>query len=213
LKVSSDLFPFDLYYVKLYERYKVVRAVIRTCIKQYTADDKYKRALCELELVLSSVLDDEDMKNRVKPLKYDYGVFGKLRNILRNEDKKSNGDVMSRMKRFLSFIENKARNEDRYKSLSDQIKRCWCGLFHTYDDSQIPRTNNDMESFIGVLRRKWRRMTGTIDADEWIVFHAPTGIYLFNLIGDAPPLEKLGFSTDLLEILSSVHYKTYRRHN
>ena len=49
-------------------------------------------------------------------------------------------------------------------------------------------------------------MTGTIDADEWIVFHAPTGIYLFNLIGDAPPLEKLGFSSDLLEILSSVHY-------
>ena len=35
-------------------------------------------------------------------------------------------------------------------------------------------------------------------------------IYLFNLIGDAPPLEKLGFSSDLLEILSSVHYETYR---
>lgn len=210
LKVSSDFFPFDLYYVKLYERYKVVRAVIRTCIKKYTADDKYKRALCELERVLTSVIDDEDMKKRVKRLKYDYGIFGKLRNILRNEDKKSKGDVMSRMKRFLSFIENKARNEDRYKSLSDQIKRCWCGLFHTYDDSRIPRTNNDMESFIGMLRRKWLRMTGTTNADEWIVFHAPTGIYLFNLIGDAPPLEKLGFSTDLLEILSSVHYKSYR---
>ena len=124
------------------------------------------------------MIDDEEIKNRVKRLKQDYMVFGKLRKILKNEDKKSKGDVMSRMKRFLSFIENKARNEHRYTSLADQIKRCWCGLFHTYGDSRIPRINNDMERFIRELRRKWRRMTGTIDVDEWIVYHAPTGIYL-----------------------------------
>ncbi|NIA03648.1 MAG: hypothetical protein GWP12_03870 [Nitrospirae bacterium] len=210
LKVRSDLFPFELYYVKVYDRYKAVRAVIRKCIKEYLADDWYKQALCNLERILASVINDEVIKNRVKRLKYDYGVFSRLRTILRNEDKQPKEGVERRMKRFLAFIESKAKSDSRYKSLADQIKRYWCGLFHTYEDARIPRTNNDMEGLIKEQRRKWRRMTGNTNVDEWIVYHLPTGIYLFNLIGASPPLEKLGFSTDLFEILSSVRYETYK---
>gem|GEM_PF-1178878 len=210
LKVRSDLFPFDLYYVKMYDRYKVVRAVIRKCMREYPADDWYKQALYDLERILTSVINDDVIKNRVKRLKYDHGIFSRLRRILRNEDKQSKEGVEKRMKRFLAFIESKAKSDSRYKSLADQIKRCWCGLFHTYEDARLPRTNNDMEGLIKEQRRKWRRMTGTTNVDEWIVYHAPTGIYLFNLIGVSPPLEKLGFSTDLREILSSVRYETFR---
>jgi hypothetical protein len=210
LKVRSDLFPFELYYVTVYDRYKAVMAVIRRCMEEYPANDWYKQALCDLERILASVINDDVIKNRVKRLKYDYGVFSRLRTIRRNEDKQSKEGVERRMKRFLAFIESKTKSDPRYKSLADQIKRCWCGLFHTYEDARLPRTNNDMEGLIKEQRRKWRRMTGNTNVDEWIVYHAPTGIYLFNLIGASPPLEKLGFSTDLREILSSVRYETYR---
>lgn len=54
-------------------------------------------------------------------------------------------------------------------------------------------------------------MTGNTNVDEWIVYHAPMGIHLFNLIGAIPPLEKLDFYTDLCEIHSSVRYETYRK--
>lgn len=36
-----------------------------------------------------------------------------------------------------------------------------------------------MEGLIKEQRRKWMRMTGNTNVDEWIVYHAPTGIYLF----------------------------------
>ena len=79
LKVRSDLFPFDLYYVKMYDRYKVVRAVIRKCMREYPADDWYKQTLYDLERILASVINDDVIKNRVKRLKYDHGIFSRLR--------------------------------------------------------------------------------------------------------------------------------------
>lgn len=115
------------------------------------------------------------------------------------------------MRRFLSFLERKATTSKKYAPLVKQIKKFWGGLFHTYDHDFIPRTNNDMERFIWELRKKWKRMTGCTRIDEWIAYRAPTGIYMFNLIGSDPPLKKLGFSADPAEMLSSVSYESYRR--
>ena len=106
-----------------------------------------------------------------------------------------------------SFIERTATSK-KYAPLVKQIKKFWCGLFYTYDHDGIPRTNNDMERFIWELRKKWKRMTGCTRVDEWIVYRAPIGIYMFNLIGSSPPF--IGFSVDLTEILSSVSYESYR---
>ena len=50
-------------------------------------------------------------------------------------------------------------------------------------------------------------MTGCTRVDEWIVYRAPIGIYMFNLIGSSPPF--IGFSVDLTEILSSVSYEEF----
>ncbi len=68
LKVRSDLFPFELYYIKVYDRYKAVRAVIRKCMKEYPADDWYKQALRNLERILASVINDDVIKNRLKTI-------------------------------------------------------------------------------------------------------------------------------------------------
>lgn len=53
-----------------------------------------------------------------------------------------------------SELENKAKSDHRYKSLANQIKSCWCGLFLTYEDSRIPRINNDMGGLIKETRQK-----------------------------------------------------------
>jgi hypothetical protein len=36
----------------------------------------------------------------------------------------------------------------------------WRGLFHCYDNLDIPRTNNDLEQYFGVARHHERRATG-----------------------------------------------------
>jgi hypothetical protein len=45
----------------------------------------------------------------------------------------------------------------------------WPGLFHCYDDSDVPRTNNDLEQFFGAHRSHERRATGCKGASPALV--------------------------------------------
>jgi hypothetical protein len=160
---------------------------------------------------MTSVVSDKPVKWLVKNLKRDRQIFERLRAILENEDKESREVVEGKIRRFLSSLERKAATNKKYVPLIKQINKFWSGLFYTYGHDCIPRTNNDMERFIWELRKKWKRMTGCTRVDEWIAYRAPTGIYMFNLIGSSPPLKKLGFSVDVAEMLSSVSYDSYRQ--
>ena len=187
-----------------------VRRTIRRCISEYPHEDAYRDALCKMDAILTGVIAEKRVKALVRILKRDWRIFKRLKAILENEDKGSREVVEGRMRRFLSFLERKAATSKKYAPLVKQIKKFWCGLFYTYDHDGIPRTNTDMERFIWGLRKKWKRMTGCTRVDEWIAYRAPTGIYMFNLIGTCPPLKELGFSVDVAEMLSSVSYESYR---
>jgi hypothetical protein len=45
----------------------------------------------------------------------------------------------------------------------------WPGLFHCYDDADVPRTNNDLEQFFGAHRYHERRATGRKRASPALV--------------------------------------------
>lgn len=61
LEVTCDDFPYDLYYVRLYERMKQVRTVVRKCLADHIQDDEYRHALLEIEGILAeSVKDKKD---------------------------------------------------------------------------------------------------------------------------------------------------------
>lgn len=47
------------------------------------------------------------------------------------------------------------------------------GLFHCYDDPNIPRTNNDLEQYFGQYRYHERRATGRKPGTPTTVLHAP----------------------------------------
>jgi hypothetical protein len=100
LKITTDSFPFNLYYVELYDRNRRVRSTIRHCISEYPHEDAYRDALCKLDAILTSVIADKRVKSLVKSLKYDWWIFKRLRGILENEDKKSREVVEGRMRRF-----------------------------------------------------------------------------------------------------------------
>lgn len=117
LDISTDDFPFELYYVELYLRYRRVRTTVRRCISGYPYNDEYKKALCKLDGILTSLVADKAIKSLVGKLQSYYKVFQRLRAILKNEEKKPVGAVKSSMRRFLSFLENKARVDKKYASL------------------------------------------------------------------------------------------------
>jgi len=45
----------------------------------------------------------------------------------------------------------------------------WPGLFHCYDEPNLPRTNNDLEQYFGSARRHERRATGRKSASPGLV--------------------------------------------
>ena len=87
--------------------------------------------------------------------------------------------------------------------------RLWeWGLFHCYDDERIPRTNNNMEEVVKRLRRGWKRTTGLVNMDEYLLYHAPSAVYLLNFrLGY---LAELGVHCDAYEAVRNVPPEIYQ---
>jgi hypothetical protein len=182
LKVTTDQPPFDLYYVELVDRYRIVRTAIRKCISLINEEDEYKNALIKLDDKLNIVLRDENIKVRVKQLKYYHRYFRRLCNIL---DEKRNGKeirehVEKRVARYRTEIIRLSRNHPKFKKVVFQLDKYWDGLFHTYEYGYIPRTNNDMEKEIWNFQKIWKRITGYNNLNNWINIHGCFSIFLLN---------------------------------
>lgn len=50
------------------------------------------------------------------------------------------------------------------------------GLFHCYDDPELPRTNNDLEHYFGQHRYHERRATGQKRGSPYTVLHGPVRV-------------------------------------
>lgn len=203
--MACDDFPFDLYYVKCYDRMRQVRATVRRCLADYTGEDGYKRALLKIEAVLAEAVKDGAIRGLVKGLKEDYKDFLRLRRVLESGGSKE--DVEARAMRLLGLFKRRAITDERYLKAVAQIETAWGGLFHCYEDPRIPRTNNGMENFVKRLRSLWKRITGCSVMDEWILYHAPYAVYLFNFLDGH--LERLRMKVTLKTAMVSVGRETY----
>lgn len=203
--MTCDDFPFDLYYLELYDRMKQVWSVVRKCLADYKREDEYRRALLEIERVLAEVVRDDEIRKLVKRLKEYHKDFQRLRRIL--ETGGSREEVEARVRRCVNLFKRRGKKDARYRKVVKQIESAWEGLFHCYEDERIPRTNNDLEDFVRRLRGLWRRITGCSDMDEWILFHAPDAVYLFNFLDGH--LKELGIDVTLRDAMASVDRETY----
>jgi hypothetical protein len=203
--VTCDDFPFDLYYVELYDRMKQVRNVVRKCLADCKQEGEYQRSLLEIERVLAEVVKDDQIRKLVKRLKEYYKDFQRLRRIL--EHGGSRAEVEARVRGCVNLFKRRGKKDARYRKVVKQIRSAWEGLFHCYDDQRIPRTNNDLENFVRRLRGLWRRITGCSVMDEWILFHAPDAVYLFNFLDGH--LRELGVDVTLKDAMASVDRETY----
>jgi len=182
LKVTTDQPPFELYYVELFDRYRIVRTAIRKCLPLFNDEEEYKNALIKLDEKLSSVLRDKNLNVRVKQLKYYHRYFRRLCNIF---DEKGHGKeirehVEKRTKRYRTEIKTLSTNHPQFKKVVSQLDRYWDGLFHTYEHGYIPRTNNEMEKDIWNFQKIWKRITGQANLNNWINIHGCFAIFLLN---------------------------------
>lgn len=179
--------------------------MVRKCLADYKIEDEYRRALVEIERILAEVVKDEEIRKLVKRLREYHKDFQRLRRIL--ETGGSREEVEARVRRCVNLFRRRGKRDARYRRVVKQIESAWEGLFHCYEDERIPRTNNDLEDFVRRLRGLWRRITGCSVMDEWILFHAPDAVYLFNFLDGH--LRELGLDVTLSEAMASVGRETY----
>lgn len=75
------------------------------------------------------------------------------------------------------------------------------GLFFCYDEPLIPRTNNDMEHYIGSLKRQRRRITGRKATADYLTRHGPYLVFHDNN----------ETTEEILARFRNVSYETFRQ--
>ena len=176
--------------MEFYNRCRKVRVAVRKCLKNYRKDDNYRRALKGIHCGLTNLVDDMEIRDRIKDIATLNKDFAELRRVLRESqsaDEAKQG--FSRLKKRFQRKAKRGEKSKNYSRLVRQMKFWDWGLFHCYDDEGIPRTNNDMEFVVKRLRRSWKRTTGMVNIDEFLLYHAPYAIYLMNF--------RLGYLADL----------------
>lgn len=139
-------------------------------------------------------------------LKSCVAVISAIRDIL---DSDSPGHVVK--SKLLSFIRRLRFSDCPIRGfLSDlrSITKSWLdGLFFAYDDPELPRTNVDIERFIGLVKREVRRLTGNRNIGMFFVYQAE--FLAFIVVEELDSLEDSDFigSLDML----SAHNESLRR--
>lgn len=196
--------------MEFYDRCRDVRTAVRKCLGGYGKEDAYRWALKDIYRGLSDLLDDRGIRDKIRDIKALNKDFAELRRHLgksQSVDEAEQGFLRLK-KRFQKRARERGEKKKNYSRLVRQMKTWEWGLFHCYDDERIPQTNNDMEEVVKRLRRSWKRTTGLVNADEYLLYHAPYAIYLLNF--QLGYLEELGIQASPYNAVREVPKDRYQ---
>jgi hypothetical protein len=84
--------------------------------------------------------------------------------ILTNEDKQCAAQIRQTYEKFLEEMAQTPTSSETLTTMIATFRKVtasyWSGLFHCYDMTDLPRTNNDLEQYFGSARYHERRSTG-----------------------------------------------------
>lgn len=163
-------------------------------------NNKLQRDSCiEKLLKILSIVDR--LKSRYRRVRRLYTLIFKANAILKQQE--SAAKVQADMKIYVEELSrlNLWRLEDRSAILNilKFTASYWEGLFHHYDHKKIPRTNNDLETYISSLKTIHRKTTGRASCQEYIIRY---GAYVALL-------NPLASQVDVLFRLRLVGYEAF----
>ncbi len=185
LNAKSELngygFPFDRYYLVFYQRLKTVRNAFKILPVGVKKDSK----ISQLNNILVSVLNDQNLKKTVTTLQEKVKMFEQLREAMQialPEGKKglnddgNDADIKTIKEKVTTFrnseeVKRAAARNVAYKNMLKQIDKYWDKLFAdpiTIINSkgeriiiQPQRTNNILERLFRCIKRAFRKRSGS----------------------------------------------------
>jgi hypothetical protein len=102
------------------------------------------------------------------PIRTTYGWVHRAARLLANEEAAPGSEVQRQMDELLGEMrKEQATVGPLTPAVTHFLKvsaRYWPGLFHCYDLTGLPRTNNDLEQYFGSARYHQRRASGRVHA-------------------------------------------------
>jgi len=92
--------------------------------------------------------------------------------------------VKREVKQFLDRLEHASRATQRpneaevITSIMKAIRNRWWGLFTCYQVSNVPSSNNDLETFFKDMKHHQRRITGRKSVQEFILRYGPFAAFI-----------------------------------
>lgn len=192
---DDGCYPLEPGGLKLYHR-------LRRIQQSLTLDLKVHPNL-ELEKLLRKLSIVDELKPQYRRVKRLQCLIFEANNILKQSvnSGKVEADMLAYFEK-LTKIQFR-RREDRVgvNNVLRFMASYWEGLFCHYDYMEIPRTNNDLERFIGKLKVTHRKTTGRASCQGFVVRYGAYVALLDDSLGQGEVLFRLRL----------VEYGTFRR--
>ena len=102
-----------------------------------------------------------------------YAWVHRAAHILSNVDKLSAAEVRQTYETLLAEMEHTPASSESLATMLSAFRKVttsyWPGLFHCYDQTDLPRTNNELEHYFGSARYHERRASGRKQASPGVV--------------------------------------------
>jgi hypothetical protein len=138
------------------------------------------------------------------PVQTTYRWVKRVSRLLENQGEQPAKQVRRGLSALLSKI-RRAAAQARDPAVAEQLRwfvkvtrSYWCGLFHCYDSTDIPRTNNDLEHLFGSHRYHERRASGRKQTSPGLVVQGSVRV-VASLATRLRPEEGLKLRTGYVE--------------
>ena len=192
--------PFRLAGIEMYERVRELSEVLKIFLS-YSDDDRLMTVYHGLSTALESVKSDYTEIKKMSEWLEEISKILDPENVPHRNGKEVHQQLFS----YLSKIKDESETEVRLKKIANHLHKVSVsyksGLFHTYDISDLPRTNNALESEFRELTRRLLRTTGQKGATKRLIQRSGG----WELISTPPTLE------ETRAVLSQVDGDNYQK--
>jgi hypothetical protein len=102
-----------------------------------------------------------------------YAWIHRAAHLLTNDQQQTAADVRQTYEQLLTEMEQAPASSETLTTMLSTFRKVttsyWPGLFHCYDHTDLPRTNNELEQYFGSARYHERRTTGRKSASPGLV--------------------------------------------
>lgn len=171
-------------------------------------------SLNELNRLIRRIVEDVSISKLIGRLEDIFAIFQEIRRIL-GQVEKTGEEIIEEIATLVCSLQSDDSLADIYKIVEKRFRMYENELYICYDNTYVPRTNNDLEDFNNRLKRPIRKGQGKKHSWFYVEHQGESATYYHNLLtaphvvggaaiswtSEQTPLERIG----VLDTVSVTH--------